>query len=287
MTATLEQSYSLPSDESEQAFYLIKSEPNTRMEKGMDMKFSLTDLIECENQTAEWDGVRNYLARNILKSMKIGDYCFFYHSNCKPPGIVGVVQVVKEAYPDHTQFDAKNPHFDASSKKDDPRWIMVDVKYVRSLKRMLSLDELKLYRTAELSNMDLFVKARLSCQRVSAAEWNFLHNLEENEDRETDETDVDKAEGGNKSVSKTKQTTQRSKKKTDEGRKENILGQAAPTSSAATEKQKTLSRERKRRGSNKRDSLVELESDGMSSEDEIPKGRKKATRKAGNLKHKD
>eukprot|EP01068_Selenidium_serpulae_P016809 Selendium_serpulae@DN6325_c0_g1_i2.p1 len=164
---------------------------------------------------------------------------------------------------------------------------MVDVKYVRSLKRMLSLDELKLYRTAELSNMDLFVKARLSCQRVSAAEWNFLHNLEENEDRETDETDVDKAEGGNKSVSKTKQTTQRSKKKTDEGRKENILGQAAPTSSAATEKQKTLSRERKRRGSNKRDSLVELESDGMSSEDEIPKGRKKATRKAGNLKHKD
>eukprot|EP00923_Selenidium_pygospionis_P006837 GHVN01011740.1.p1 GENE.GHVN01011740.1~~GHVN01011740.1.p1 ORF type:complete len:274 (+),score=77.87 GHVN01011740.1:57-878(+) len=157
------------------------------MEKGMEMKFSLLDLINSPNQTAEWDGVRNYQARNVMKDMKCGDLAFFYHSNCKPPGVVGIVRVVREAYSDHTQFDSKNPHFDPSSDQGNPRWIMVDVKYVRTLKRMISLDELKLYKTTQLRSMDLFTKARLSCQKVSREEWMFLHALEELNEGETPE----------------------------------------------------------------------------------------------------
>ncbi|KAF4650445.1 Thymocyte nuclear protein 1, partial [Perkinsus chesapeaki] len=159
-------------------FYLIKSEPESRFENGMDMKFSIDDLVDCPNSTAEWDGVRNYQARNLMREMKIGDKAFFYHSNCKPPGIVGIVEVVREAYPDDTQFDAKNPHYDPRSSKEEPKWDMVDVKFIRKLERKISLDELKKYRTKQLSSMGLFTTARLSVQRVTPAEWQFILSLE-------------------------------------------------------------------------------------------------------------
>ncbi|CEL94408.1 unnamed protein product [Vitrella brassicaformis CCMP3155] len=159
-------------------YFLMKSEPDSRMEKGMDMKFSIDDLKESPDQTAEWDGVRNFQARNVMRGMKVGDKAFFYHSNCKVPGIVGIATIVREAYPDHTQFDEKNPHYDAKSKKEDPRWDMVDVKFERELERMISLEELKRYKEKELKDMHLFTRARLSVSPVSADEWSFILSLE-------------------------------------------------------------------------------------------------------------
>ena len=98
-------------------FWLIKSEPESRFENGVDMKFGIDDLRAEPDSTACWDGVRNYSARNNMKTMKVGQQAFFYHSNTKPPGIVGIVDIVKEFYVDHTQFDKKDPHYDPKSKK--------------------------------------------------------------------------------------------------------------------------------------------------------------------------
>jgi len=164
--------------------WLIKSEPESRIEKGVDMKFSFQDLKEEENSTAFWDGVRNYQARNFMRQMKVGQQSFFYHSNTKPPGIIGIVTIVREAYPDHTQFDPKDPHYDPKSSKEAPRWDMVDVKYVRPLKRYIPLHELKELHLQHkksggpLSNMALFTKARLSVQPIPKQEWDFILQLE-------------------------------------------------------------------------------------------------------------
>ena len=104
------------SDKPEFTHWLMKSEPETRMEKGVDMKFGIDDLIDCPDSTSCWDGVRNYSARNHMMSMKAGHQAFFYHSNTKPPGIIGLVDIVKESYVDHTQFDSKDPHYDPKSQ---------------------------------------------------------------------------------------------------------------------------------------------------------------------------
>lgn len=169
------------------SFWLMKSEPESRLEKGVDMKFSIQDLQAEPGQTACWDGVRNYQARNFLRAMKLEEKAFFYHSNCKEPGIAGLVKIVKEAYPDHTQFEKSNPHYDPSSKKDDPKWSMVDVQFVRLMKRFISLAELKTHHQAHkatggpLSNMALFTRQRLSIQPVTPEEFDFILNLEEEE----------------------------------------------------------------------------------------------------------
>ena len=106
-----------PKSDPEYTHWLVKSEPETRMENGVDMKFGIDDLIACPESTSCWDGVRNYSARNHMRAMKVGQQAFFYHSNTKPPGIIGIVDIVKEAYVDHTQFDPKDPHYDPKSKK--------------------------------------------------------------------------------------------------------------------------------------------------------------------------
>ena len=105
------------SSDSGPTHWLIKSEPETRMENGVDLRFSFQDLKAEPDSTAFWDGVRNYSARNNMRAMKVGQQAFFYHSNTKPPGIIGIVDIVKEAYVDHTQFDPKDPHYDAKSMK--------------------------------------------------------------------------------------------------------------------------------------------------------------------------
>eukprot|EP00922_Rhytidocystis_sp_ex-Travisia-forbesii_P070828 GHVS01105740.1.p2 GENE.GHVS01105740.1~~GHVS01105740.1.p2 ORF type:complete len:122 (+),score=22.24 GHVS01105740.1:475-840(+) len=114
--------------------------------------------------------------------MKCGDKAFFYHSNCKPPGIVGVVSIVRESYTDHTQFIDKHPHFDPNSPPGRPRWKMVDVKFERKLKRQLTLDELKKHANGRLCGLPLLSRARLSVQRVSPEHWQTLLHLEEEED---------------------------------------------------------------------------------------------------------
>jgi len=158
-------------------YYLIKSEPESRIENGQEMKFSIDDLASCPNQTQCWDGVRNYQARNLLREMRIGDMCLFYHSSCKMPGVVGLAKVVTEPYPDHTQFDKSNVYYDARSDKTDPKWWMVDVKFVCKFSNpdMLTLNKLRGYD--KLKDMALFHTARLSVQPVTASEYDFIVSI--------------------------------------------------------------------------------------------------------------
>jgi len=142
-------------------YWLLKSEPGT---------FSFDDLWNAPNHTTHWDGVRNYQARNFLREMTKGDLAFFYHSG-EEPGIVGIVEVAREAYPDHTALDPKDPHYDAGSKGGESSWSMVDVHAIERLPRTVSLGELR--TKPELEGMALLRKGnRLSVQKVGAAEWN-------------------------------------------------------------------------------------------------------------------
>ncbi|KAF6278632.1 thymocyte nuclear protein 1 [Rhinolophus ferrumequinum] len=164
-------------------YWLMKSEPESRLEKGVDVKFSIEDLKAQPKQIAGWDGVRNYQARNFLRAMKLEEKAFFYHSNCKEPGIAGLVKIVKEAYPDHTQFEKSNPYYDPSSKEDNPKWSM----FVRMMKRFIPLAELKTHHQAHkatggpLKNMALFTHQRLSVQPLTPEEFDFVLSLEEKE----------------------------------------------------------------------------------------------------------
>ena len=143
-------------------YWLMKSEPSD---------YSIDDLERDGRE--HWDGVRNYQARNLMRDrMEVGDRVLFYHSNAKPPGVVGIAEVAREAYPDHTQFDPDDPHFDPKSNPDDPRWIMVDVEFVEKLPRLVGLPELRTY--PELTDMVLLNRSRLSVQPVTAAEYEFI-----------------------------------------------------------------------------------------------------------------
>lgn len=166
--------------------WLFKSEPDTRLENGIDMKFGFDDLKQEPDGIACWDGVRNYQARNFMKDqMRVGDKAFFYHSNTKPPGVIGLIDVVKESYVDHTQFDRKDPHFDPKATKENPKWFMVDVKYNRPLNRYIPLEELKALHLEHkknggpLKDLALFTKARLSVQPLTEHEFNFILGLED------------------------------------------------------------------------------------------------------------
>ena len=149
-------------------YWLMKSEPSC---------FSIDNLKNKPNQTYYWDGVRNYQARNFMRDdMKIGDKLFFYHSNCTPPGIVGVAEVVSEPYPDFTAFDPFSQHPDPKSTPENPRWYMVDVQFKEKFANIIALNELKQY--AELLQMPLLRKGnRLSITPVSPAEWDFIMRL--------------------------------------------------------------------------------------------------------------
>ncbi|HTE44319.1 MAG TPA: EVE domain-containing protein, partial [Gemmatimonadaceae bacterium] len=128
-------------------------------------------------KTTHWDGVRSFAARNNLRAMKTGDLVFFYHSNAKPAAIVGVAEVVREAYPDPTALDPKDSHFDAKSKSEDPTWFMVDIRAVEPLPRAVSLDEVK---TAKgLEQMALIRLGRLSVQPVTEREYQIVRALAE------------------------------------------------------------------------------------------------------------
>lgn len=149
-------------------YWLVKSEPDV---------FSFDDLMAAPKKTTTWDGVRNYAARNHMRAMKKGDLVFYYHSNAKPPAIVGVAEVAKEAYPDPSALDAKDSHFDPKSKADNPTWFMVDLKAVAPLKRPVSLDEIK--KTKSLENMALVRISQLSVQPVTPAEYATIEKLSE------------------------------------------------------------------------------------------------------------
>ncbi|TPX57899.1 hypothetical protein PhCBS80983_g03501 [Powellomyces hirtus] len=160
-------------------YWLMKAEPETRLERGVDVKvrFFIDDLEA--KKTSTWDGVRNFEARNIMRDrMKLGDQCFFYHSNCKVPGIAGIAEVCKEGYPDFTAFDSAHPYYDPKSDPENPKWMMVDVKFVRKLKRFVSLKELQSHKDGALKDMFLIRRGRLSVQPVREDEWDFILELE-------------------------------------------------------------------------------------------------------------
>jgi len=143
-------------------YWLIKSEPEV---------FSIQDLNKCNNKTTFWDGVRNYQARNFIRDeMKKGDGVLFYHSNTEPNSIVGVCEVVKESYPDHTQFDPKSNHYFPSSNPKNPVWFMVDIKLQRIFNTPVTLDDIK--KNSNLKNMRLIQRGnRLSVMPVEKEEW--------------------------------------------------------------------------------------------------------------------
>jgi predicted RNA-binding protein with PUA-like domain len=149
-------------------YWLFKSEPSA---------FGIDDLAAAVQQTAPWDGVRNYQARNFLRDdVQQGDLVFFYHSREEPLGIFGTMQVVRTAYPDTTQFDPQSKYFDAKSSPETPRWVMVDVKLIQKFpapvtREMLQNDAV----TAEM--LVLKRGMRLSIQPVNAKEWKAIHRL--------------------------------------------------------------------------------------------------------------
>ena len=149
------------------AYWLMKSEPDV---------FGIDDLKKVRREP--WDGIRNYQLRNMMRyDMRKGDLAFFYHSNCKEPGIVGVMRIASAARPDPTQFDPESRYYDPKSNPDEPRWLLVDVTYKRKLKRTISLTELKACK--ELADFALVRRGnRLSVMPVSAADWEFILSLE-------------------------------------------------------------------------------------------------------------
>lgn len=148
-------------------YWLFKSEPNS---------FGIDDLAQCKLQTEPWDGVRNYQARNFMKDeMQVGDLGFFYHSSCKVPAIVGIVEIVKPAYPDFTAFDVKSKYFCSKSTDCNPIWYMVDVKLKEIFTTPISLATLK--QQPEIKDMKILQKGnRLSITPVTSQQWKFINN---------------------------------------------------------------------------------------------------------------
>ena len=150
------------------AYWLMKSEPGD---------YNIDDLAR--DKMEPWDGIRNYQARNMIRDdMQIGDQAFFYHSSCKVPAIVGIMKIASAAYPDPTQFDPGDKHFDEKSNAEEPRWLLVDVEFERKLKRPITLKELKDH--PGLSDFRLNRRGnRLSIFPVDEQHWDLIVGLEQ------------------------------------------------------------------------------------------------------------
>lgn len=141
--------------------WLMKSEPGT---------YSIDDLAR--DGRTQWDGVRNYQARNLMREMQAGDRVLFYHSNAKPPGVAGLARVVREAYPDPTARDPESAYYDPKASEADPRWYMVDIEFVERLPRLVPLADIK---AAEgLADMVVTKRSRLSVQPVTDEEYRIV-----------------------------------------------------------------------------------------------------------------
>jgi predicted RNA-binding protein with PUA-like domain len=149
-------------------YWLMKSEPSV---------FSIDDLAGAKNQTTRWDGVRNFQARNFLRDeIAVGDGVLFYHSSAEPPAVVGTARIVRGGYPDPTQFDSADDHYDPDSSRDDPRWYAVDIQFDGKFKRAVTLPELRGEKA--LGDMVLLRRgSRLSVQPVTPSEWKHIVKL--------------------------------------------------------------------------------------------------------------
>ncbi len=149
--------------------WLMKSEPDV---------FGIDHLAAAPRHTSAWDGVRNYQSRNMLRDdFRPGDEAFFYHSSCEVPGIVGVMSIVSNAYPDPTQFDPKADHYDPKAKPEEPRWLLVDVKFQRKLKRAIPLAELRQHEKKLKGLRLLEPGSRLSVVPVRPEHWDYILKL--------------------------------------------------------------------------------------------------------------
>ncbi|MGH8582123.1 MAG: EVE domain-containing protein [Gammaproteobacteria bacterium] len=150
-------------------YWLMKSEPGA---------YGIDDLAQRPGRRDHWDGVRNYQARNLMRDeMRPGDLAFFYHSSCEVPAIVGIMAIVGRAYPDPSALDPKHDHYDPAASRDDPCWLMVDVRLVRKLKRPITLAELK--RHPALAGLQLLKPGnRLSVLPVPPPMWDYILGLE-------------------------------------------------------------------------------------------------------------
>lgn len=150
------------------AYWLMKSEPDA---------FSIDDLRQRPGGCEPWDGVRNYQARNMMRDdMRVGDRAFFYHSNCKEPGIAGIMKIVRAGYPDSAAANPESKYFDPKHSVEQPRWHRVDVEFERKFKRVITLDELKRYPTLE-DFVLLRRGTRLSVMPVTKEQWVFILGL--------------------------------------------------------------------------------------------------------------
>jgi predicted RNA-binding protein with PUA-like domain len=177
-------------------YFLMKSEPESRMENGHDVKFSIDDL-KAKDGPEGWEGqypyntifktdtlittlgVRNFTARNVMRTMRKGDLAFFYHSNCGIPGIAGVMRIVEEHSVDETAFDPEHPKYDAKSDRERPRWELVHVEFVKKFDELISLKDLKLFALpgGVLEKMQMLRQGRLSVSPVTPTEWRFILDL--------------------------------------------------------------------------------------------------------------
>ncbi|KAG9785252.1 Thymocyte nuclear protein 1 [Exophiala dermatitidis] len=173
-----EQDGGVETKDSDIQYWLMKAEPNSRMEKGHDVKFSIDDLM-AKTEPEAWDGVRNAAARNNLRAMRKGDLAFFYHSNCDVPGIAGVMRIVQEHSVDESAFDPNHPYYDPKSDRAKPKWDVVHVEFVRKFDQLITLRQLKSFSepSGALKDMQMLRQSRLSVSSVKPAEWEFILQL--------------------------------------------------------------------------------------------------------------
>ncbi|EXJ65165.1 hypothetical protein A1O7_01505 [Cladophialophora yegresii CBS 114405] len=159
-------------------YWLMKAEPDSRIEKGHDVKFSIDDLA-AKTEPEAWDGVRNPMARNHMRAMREGDLAFFYHSNCSVPGIAGVMRIVAEHSVDESAFNPDHPYFDPKSDRANPKWEVVHVEFVKKFENLVTLRELKSFAKpgGALEDMQMLKLSRLSVSAVSPEAWRFILDL--------------------------------------------------------------------------------------------------------------
>lgn len=188
--------------QADRSYWLMKAEPESRIEKNangddVDVKFSIDDL-RSRTEPEPWEGIRNAQAQNNMKAMKVGDLAFFYESNCKKPGIVGIMEIVNEASPDPNAFDKSSAYYDPKSDPAKPKWMLVHVEFRRKFSEKFTLKDLQKFSQpgGALAGMQLFKQSRLSVTKVSKPEWDFIMSQVDDDDDEIEDFDGSMVEEG-------------------------------------------------------------------------------------------
>uniref|UniRef100_A0A0K0EQM2 Thymocyte nuclear protein 1 n=1 Tax=Strongyloides stercoralis TaxID=6248 RepID=A0A0K0EQM2_STRER len=163
----------------DRCYWLMKAEPESRIVRGVDVKFTIDDLEKCK--TSIWDGVRNHVAKKHMSSMKVDDLAFIYQSNCKNPGVTGIMRIVRSKYKDPSASNPNHPYYDEKIGKGlkENKWVAVDVEFVEKFKKIVLLKDIKSNIT--LSNMALLKQSRLSVSPVSKEEWDTIIKMSKKE----------------------------------------------------------------------------------------------------------